>query len=600
MVLMEMDLIKFKFGRDGFLLHVSSALLALFVFYSVVFAANLLKIQFYLGYKKYIMNITVLSAEADRILWIGSITLFSAIIALRGLKNGSKGFKLILNREMLILSLFYGMLILVAIEIASFICWIYNLLHPSFPFSDESWHLAFTETQLTNILYPALPVLLMFFAYSWVGEFTFKGLLTRGEKSEKENINNDSVPLFKSSKISIIIIISSIVAALFIGYYNFAIAGVNNPGFPGVDVPLHYTKYLREVSGMSFIDALSHAAKNDRFLYLAFQYLLFLMLDDFMDIDTFVIYFMPVVLTLLLMFSTFILVRVGRSNFHAATAMMTTVFSFQVTVGLYAAFFANWFALCFAYAFYGLLITVLKRKYGNLLLPVLIGLLSIAVLYTHPWTWILLIMMILSAYIVTTSLLIYFRKKNIHDYVWELKFLVALLAFNIVMFYVKGLLNIGGGARIGGYVDFNNFRPSLWNIFALKHFLDRTFNWYVGGFYGYAPVIIFAILGVLSFLDYGDQYSRLLLNWMLVASAMAFVDFPWQARFLYLTPFNIYVTVGIIHGAEQLSKIFKTKNRGCAATIIFWTFYFLSITILINYAVRCITIKQFGPTGLTP
>ena len=74
-----MKLTKIKFGRDGFLLHVSSALLGLFVFYSVVFAANLLKIPFYLGYKKYIIDITVLSVEADRILWAASITLFSAI-----------------------------------------------------------------------------------------------------------------------------------------------------------------------------------------------------------------------------------------------------------------------------------------------------------------------------------------------------------------------------------------------------------------------------------------------------------------------------------------------------------------------------------------
>ena len=141
-----------KFGRDEFLLHLSSILLALFVFYSVVFAANLLKISFYLGYKRYIVNITVLSVEADKVLWIASITLFSAIIILRRLKNGFTGFTVILDREMLVLSIFYGMLILLAIEIASLACWIYNLFHLSSPFSGESWRFAFLETQLTNCL----------------------------------------------------------------------------------------------------------------------------------------------------------------------------------------------------------------------------------------------------------------------------------------------------------------------------------------------------------------------------------------------------------------------------------------------------------------
>jgi len=130
-----------------------------------------------------------------------------------------------------------------------------------------------------------------------------------------------------------------------------------------------------------------------------------------------------------------------------------------------------------------------------------------------------------------------------------------------------------------------HFRPSLWNIFALRYFLDRTFNWYVGGFYAYTLTIILAILGVFSILDYEDRYNRLLLNWMLIASAMLFVDFPWQARFLYLTPFNIYVSLGILHGAEQLYKFSKLKSQKRKATLIFWAFYILTILFLLNYAV---------------
>jgi len=118
----------------------------------------------------------------------------------------------------------------------------------------------------------------------------------------------------------------------------------------------------------------------------------------------------------------------------------------------------------------------MKEENRSFFLLVLSGIFSVSVLYTHPWTWILLVMMILSAYLVTTLLLVYFRKKDIHDYLWELKFLAALLAFNLVMFYVKGLLNIGGGARIGGYINVKTFKPSVWNAFLLKHFLDRTFN----------------------------------------------------------------------------------------------------------------------------
>jgi len=227
-------------------------------------------------------------------------------------------------------------------------------------------------------------------------------------------------------------------------------------------------------------------------------------------------------------------------------------------------------------------------------------------------------MVVLSAYIVTTLLLAYFRDRSIRGYVWELKILSALLAFNIVMFYVKGLLGVGGGARLGGYVNVRIFKPSLWNIFLLKHFLDRTFNWYVGGFYAYAPTVILAVLGVFSIFDYEDRGNKLLLDWMIIASAMAFVNFPWQARFLYLMPFNVYVAYGILYGAglylmpfnvyvaygilygaDGLSRFLRLKGHRRLAVTAFWILYLLSILLLLNYAVRCVSIKQFGSTGIT-
>ncbi|MCW4023985.1 MAG: hypothetical protein NWF01_03000, partial [Candidatus Bathyarchaeota archaeon] len=131
------------------------------------------------------------------------------------------------------------------------------------------------------------------------------------------------------------------------------------------------------------------------------------------------------------------------------------------------------------------------------------------------------------------------------------------------------------------------------------YFLDRTFRWYVGGFYAFAPAIILGIAGVFSILDYEDRYNRLLLSWMLIASAMLFVEFPWQARFLYLMPFSIYVASGIILGAKKLFKFADLKDRKRVATLIFVVFFILSAFVLVNYGVRCIAIKQYGSAGLT-
>ena len=631
-----MRLPRFGVSSDQVLAHASSSLLAVFLFYCVIFAANLLEIPFYLGYKKFIVDITILTPSVDRFLWVSSVAAFSTMILAWRLKGGLAGLRRVLvvlyglvliaaayvlifgfdvvGTVFLIVSgfafvafsfvfgglgfpfvlvVFYGMLVLLGVEVASFGCWVYHLFFPSVVFGDGSWGFAFAEVQIWSILYPLLPGLLMFFSFSWVGEFTFKGLLTKGdeEKSADSRLFSESV----SRRASLIIASVAVGAALFIGYYNFAISGVFNPGFPGVDVHLHYTKYLREVSGMSLMDALSHAAKNDRFLYLAFQYFCFQLLGG--SIDRFVIFVMPVILIFLLMLSTYMLVRIGRSRLHAATAMLATVFSFQVAVGLYSAFYANWFALSFVYVFYGLLMTVLRGR-RDVYLLVLTGLASVSVLYVHPWTWILLVMIIMAAYILVTSMLIWIRKTGFEKDAWGIKFLSLLLAVNIVTFYVKELQGIGSGAEFIN-IEGAGIHPNLLNALRLEYSLERTFNLYVGGFYAYIPMILLAIIGVLSFLDYEDRYNRLLLTWMLISSSMVFVDFPWHARFLYLTPFSIYVALGTFYGAEQLLRFADPRGQRRMAPLAFWVFYVLSILLMLNYTVRCVTIKQFGPSGLT-
>jgi hypothetical protein len=497
--------------------------------------------------------------------------------------------------KMVFLTLFYGMLLLMTVEVGAFTRWVYDLVEPSPILADESWHVAFTEIQITNILYPLLPAILMVFAFCWIGEFTFKGLLMKGESAKTKVVNCGVLGHKFAPKIPLIIGLVSVATCLFVSYYNFAIAGHFNPAFPGVDVPLHYTKYLREVSGMGLIDALRHVAENNRFLYLVFQYFCFRLSD--LPIDTFVTYVMPVILTLLLMLATFLLVKVGRTAFHAATAMLVTVFSFQVTVGLYVAFFANWLALVLVYVFYGLLM-VAFRGFKEAWLLGLITLASIAVLFTHPWTWIMLIMMVPIAYVLTTLLLVWIRRVDFHHYAWELKFLSFLLAVNIIMFYVRDLLGIGSGIEVANFEKAKIY-PGLLNILSLRYFLDSTFNWYVGGLYACLPILILAILGVLSFLDYGDRYNRLLLTWVLVASAMVFVNFPWHARFLYMTAFNIYVAFGILYGAGLLHRFANLSGMGSLAPAVFWTFYALSLLLMLNYAVRSVAIKQLGPTGLT-
>ena len=613
--------------------HISAFSLSSTTFYSTILTANLLRIPFYLGYKRYTINITVLSPNIDNTLWVASIILYSSLTVIYKLKvlhdkrgwatlalygfvlasatycilSGFSGYGLLallaaslsfiilsaLTKGInLALSLFYGTLLLSIIEFAALICWILHIPCPSQFINDSSWHTCQLEIQLINILYPALPVLLLAFAYSWIGEFTFKGMLgeKRGEK-EKESMPNLNV-----QRASYIIGFLSALLLASTAYYNFLASKNYGEGFPGVDIP-HYARWLEDMMNRSSpLEALSYASHNDRFLYLILQYLCFMPCSSIPP-ETFIAYFMPAILALLLMLSTLLLVKHEKGVFHGSLSMITSILSFQVTVGLFAGFLANWLALSFVYAFYAFFLKTLRmRRIDSSFL--LAALLSTAVIYTHPWTWILLVVMILIAYMVTTLTLIISRKMKLKDHIWDFKSSILLLAINFLMFYIKGLLRIGSGARLGGYMRYQTFRYGIQHVFNLKIYLDRTFNWYVGGFYAYPPIIILGILGVISILNYENRYNRLLLSWLLISSAMAFVDFPWQARFLYLTPFNIYVAFGIIYMAKQLYGICYSRGSVRIAHVIFWLSILLSILMLLNYTIRCITIKQYGVEGL--
>jgi hypothetical protein len=606
--------------------------------------ANLLRIPFYLDYKQFEMNIVILTPFVDKVLWSFSGLVFSILLFAMFLKKGFKGSRVISlvlfvlvvassvfalmsnfdvygtlafmivglvflafsflqtkfifgkSKNMMILVILYGMFLLLLIEVASLGRWVYNLFSPSLVFSDESWTIAFAETQISSILYFALPVLMMIFAFSWVGELTIKGLLggTADSDDQKKGYIDTGI---LSLKPSLIVGIISIVAVLFLGYYHFAVSGLYNPAFPGTDVQ-YYIERLGEMKSMNAAEALSYATGNDRFLYLVFQYVCFSVSG--MSPDVFVTFVMPVILVLLLMFSTFFLVKCsGQSLFYAASIMLVTVFSFMVTVGIYAGFYANLFALVFVFVFYGFLMVVLNGHHEWFFL-VLTGFSSVAVLFVHPWTWILVVMMNLATYMFVTLIMASIRKKDLRGHKWELGFLLILFVVNLLTFYVRRAFGVsGGGELIGGYVNVVTFQPSLLNVFAFKYFLDTTFNYYVGGFYGYVPMIALAIVGVFSLAGYKNRYNRLLLTWVLIASSMVFVDFPWHARFLFDVPFNIFASLGILFVGEWLYRFVSVTELRRLAPLVFWIFFALSILFLFNYAVRCMVLKQFGPPGLT-
>src|SRR5438105_1452682 len=102
-----------------------------------------------------------------------------------------------------------------------------------------------------------------------------------------------------------------------------------------------------------------------------------------------IIEYLPMILAPIIALSTYAFVRYGHgsSNF-AALAALFTPFTFYIPVGLWGGYYANMLALVFAYLFLTLLLQFSKSpsatKYCGMFA------LSIALLLTHPWTWVIL------------------------------------------------------------------------------------------------------------------------------------------------------------------------------------------------------------------
>ena len=101
--------------------------------------------------------------------------------------------------------------------------------------------------------------------------------------------------------------------------------------------------------------------------------------------------YLPVILGPALVLAVYFLTRELTSNEIASLfASFLTATSFQVSIGIYAGFYANWFALIIGYVSFVFLIKFLKMPDNKLYLLVF-SVLIVLVLFSHVYTWSILV-----------------------------------------------------------------------------------------------------------------------------------------------------------------------------------------------------------------
>ncbi len=354
-----------------------------------------------------------------------------------------------------------------------------------------------------------------------------------------------------------------LLSSAFLGIFLIRYAQIFGGELLGVDDEW-YIRSLDRVSNLSKLKAI--LISEPRWTYLLMLY--FIKIATSQSAAA-VVGFGSIPLIFFFSITVYFLVSVGKNNrFLALLSSILTTFSIQTTVGLFAGIYANWLAISGVVLFFFLFLYAFqKQSYKFMLLSIFI---SFLVLFSHPWTWGIL-MAIVITYAFVTSLLVKFGSQrssiNKRELVWPMAVILSNLIFALIILLMAKNIPFISGAHKGihsGYVDIvKSF--SIENFLNFRAILSSTLAFYVGGLFAIPPLLTLAILGVWASRNYSDRFNRLLLSWITIPLGLSLFTISfWQWRLLYIIPFQIPVSIGVFFIIEKINQFNKrnwTKPR---------------------------------------
>lgn len=464
-----------------------------------------------------------------------------------------------LRRRILGIATSLWLIFTASITLPSALRWLANGIDGSPPFSDISWIFSFTDFQLSNALRPLTPRLFLIFAVIWVVRLAF------WRRTLVADSNDETIKGFREK----ILLLVSVLLSVYVGIYPYLPTLNPTSMLVGVDSRLYYS-YMETYSSLDTQSLISESLRTDRPIYILFQQ----GIASLLNVDL-TIRIMPSILISLLSISTYCLVSI-HSKRLALLAAMYTPLSFQAIAGVNAGFYTNLLALVEVNLALTQYIKGLEKGCRKHLISA--SALTLAVLYTHPATW--TILMVAFALIPIITIL----RRNL--LLREVKFSAALIGINIVGEAVRSLF-LGNKTTAAAILEIAPLVTPA-NITSVVQNLNATFTTFIGGAYSNPLAIILAIIGLFYIASSNNRFFTTLLALTIVCTTSALFTnstLPnlYQARFIYIIPFHILAAFGteiIVNtlttyiGSGMLSKV--------SATLLHTTI----ITSLISYTLR--------------
>lgn len=462
---------------------------------------------------------------------------------------------LVMRVNLLKKTLMLLLVIFFLLELVSFISWSF---HPFLSQPEIMEWFRFTQSQFSSVWEVLNPFIIILLMFSWVI------LISKSEKVDrriKVIIARLSLPNAlsfsnKNGSLKIpvfcihIMLVFSVLFSVFLTLYPYS-PKLNPTGRPlSVDVA-SYVKIMINMTSLPTPAASIDWAfrKQERSIYLISLYLLDTVFNAEMES---IVKYSPVLLSPFLVLSVYLFVKQGTGDSVAASlSAFFTACSINTVVGMVAGFFANWLALGMAYlALMFLLRFFEKRRLTYFLLSVV---LFISVLFTHSWTW-LLLMGVLIAHIVIIFLRALFLREN-HNVKPEAIPLMSIVLINILFDLFRSLmLDKSSGTSIGYTTASHSVGFS--NLLILDRNLSYALRHYVLGFSNSFIMFTLALIGALILAPRKDLFSRILISWVMAVLPFFIISgSELQSRLLYDLPIQVLVTFGSIGVFKKFSEI---------------------------------------------
>lgn len=303
----------------------------------------------------------------------------------------------------------------------------------------------------------------------------------------------------------------------------------------GVDSSLYsgWLTLMNNQTQNSIVIAFKEVSSGDRPLSMMLLYIIVQATKQ----DPFqVVEYTPVLWTPLLVLVSFFLTRELTSNDRISIiASFLSAISFQTLIGIYAGFYANWFALILGYLAFIVLIKYLKQP--SITKIIMVGLLMTSTLLAHVHTWSMIILIAFIFLFVLHKLNYYCQKRFFALYV----VLASVIAIDIAKaFFVDTTTGLEADISVGSI-----------HGFGMSQFVERlgtlaeTVQTYYGGIYANI-----AILGLVAYWlvrckihDLSSIFTMIFLSSALIPLFAG--DWVLQSRVLYNIPFQIPASIAI-------------------------------------------------------